>query len=156
MWMESPYDVLGSSCKIQKYPEKTFGITKMKTEQEEFFKKLTHTELLLVNELKKILDGFPSLKVKLSYSVLYYFQKSRVCFIWPASIKSGPKTGVQLGFCNGYLLEDKYKLLEKENRKQVYCLTFHNTSEIKKEIIKYYLSNAIEVDAIRFGKIKKP
>jgi len=121
---------------------------------EEFYSSLKKDELAIVNSLKTILESYPSLKLKISYSVLYFFQRSRVCFIWPASIKSGPKSGVQLGFCNGYLLEDKLKLLEKGNRKQVYCITFKSASEVNREVLEYYIQNAIDVDNQIFSKKK--
>lgn len=121
----------------------------MKTELEDFYTKLTSNEFPIVNELISILSEFPSLYLKVSYSVPYFFQKSRVCFVWPASTKSGPKSGVQLGFCNGYLLDDRLGILEKNGRKQVYVITFHKVSEIQKDIIREYVKYAIEVDGGR-------
>ncbi|TGM01646.1 DUF1801 domain-containing protein [Leptospira jelokensis] len=111
-----------------------------------FYSSITHTEMEIVTKLKEILNSFPGLEERISYSVLYYFQNSRVCFIWPASIKPGPKSGVQFGFCNGYLLEDPKQILEKGNRKQVYCLTFHSPNEIKSSILIPLLKNALDVD----------
>ncbi|EMY63297.1 DUF1801 domain-containing protein [Leptospira terpstrae] len=111
-----------------------------------FYSSLTETELSIVLRLKEILKPFETLEERISYSVLYYFQNSRVCFIWPASIKPGPKSGVQLGFCNGYLLNDPKQKLEKENRKQVYCLTFHSPEEIDSKLLLPYIQNAVEID----------
>ncbi|EOQ89668.1 PF08818 domain protein [Leptospira yanagawae serovar Saopaulo str. Sao Paulo = ATCC 700523] len=111
-----------------------------------FYSSITKTEMEMVMKLKEILNTFPNLEERISYSVLYYFQNSRVCFIWPASIKPGPKSGVQFGFCNGYLLEDPKQILERENRKQVYCLTFHSPDEIKSSILIPLLKNALEID----------
>ncbi|TGM37899.1 DUF1801 domain-containing protein [Leptospira biflexa] len=113
---------------------------------EVFYSSITKTELEIVTKLKEILKPYTSLEEKISYSVLYYFQNSRVCFIWPASIKPGPKSGVQFGFCNGYLLNDPKQILERENRKQVYCITYHSVDDVNEFILIPFLQNAIEID----------
>ncbi|TGN11893.1 DUF1801 domain-containing protein [Leptospira ilyithenensis] len=111
-----------------------------------FYNSLTENELSIVQKLKKVVASFDLLEEKISYSVLYYFSNSRICFIWPASIKSGPKAGVQFGFCNGYLIDDKYGVLEKENRKQVYCITYFTPDQINESILTEYLLNAVAID----------
>lgn len=119
-----------------------------------FYKSLTKEELEIVLKLKQITTQFSFLEEKISYSVLYYFKNSRICYIWPASIKQGPKTGVQFGFCNGYLIKDKYNVLEKENRKQVYCITYQNPDQVNEIILKDYLQNAIAIDESIYSKKK--
>ncbi|MCG6151415.1 DUF1801 domain-containing protein [Leptospira bandrabouensis] len=126
----------------------------MRDKFEQFYSSLTETEISIVMRLKEILKPFETLEERISYSVLYYFQNSRVCFIWPASIKPGPKSGVQFGFCNGYLLYDPNQKLEKENRKQVYCLTFHSVTEINEYELNNFIKNALEVDQSIFKKKK--
>ncbi|GBF44590.1 hypothetical protein LPTSP2_38930 [Leptospira ellinghausenii] len=121
---------------------------------ENFYKSLSKDELEIVSRLKDITSEFTSLEEKISYSVLYYFKNSRICFIWPSSIKNGPKFGVQFGFCNGYLINDKYNILEKENRKQVFCITYHNQNQINETILKEYLINAIAIDDTLYSKKK--
>ncbi|TGK90157.1 DUF1801 domain-containing protein [Leptospira bourretii] len=121
---------------------------------ETFYQSLTKNEFQIVSKLKEIVSIFPSLKEKISYSVPYYFKNSRICFIWPASIKPGPKAGVQFGFCNGYLINDKHNILEKENRKQVYCITYHHPNQINKSLLIEYLENAIAIDESLFSKNK--
>ncbi|MCK5103307.1 MAG: hypothetical protein KAR17_10850, partial [Cyclobacteriaceae bacterium] len=57
-------------------------------------------ELDIVQHLRSIvLACFPNPIEKLSYNVLYYYQHSRVCFIWPSSVPWGKvqKNGVLLG-----------------------------------------------------------
>ncbi|MCT8333728.1 DUF1801 domain-containing protein [Leptospira sp. 85282-16] len=126
----------------------------MKDKFEQFYSSLTETEISIVMRLKEILKPFETLEERISYSVLYYFQNSRVCFIWPASIKPGPKSGVQFGFCNGYLLNDPNQKLERENRKQVYCITFHTVNEINEIDLTNFIKNALEVDLSIFKKKK--
>ncbi|PJZ79302.1 DUF1801 domain-containing protein [Leptospira meyeri] len=121
---------------------------------EQFYSSLTENEISIVMRLKEILKPFVSLDERISYSVLYYFQKSRVCFIWPASIKPGPKSGVQFGFCNGYLLNDPDQKLERENRKQVFCITYHSKDEINELDLTNFIKNALEVDQRIFKKKK--
>lgn len=133
--------------------EKIIGEAKKK--RESFFKCITDNELAIVSKLQNILRKYESLEERISYSVLYYFQNSRVCFIWPASIKPGPKSGVQFGFCEGYLLQDELKLLERENRKQVYCFTYHQVQEIDEQILDGYIKNALAVDETIHRKKKR-
>ncbi|MCW7494128.1 DUF1801 domain-containing protein [Leptospira sp. 2 VSF19] len=127
----------------------------MKDKFEQFYSSLTETEISIILRLKEILKPFDSLEERISYSVLYYFQNSRVCFIWPASIKPGPKSGVQFGFCNGYLLNDPNQKLERENRKQVYCITYHSKEEINELDLITFIKNALEVDQKIFKKKKQ-
>tara|TARA_B100000809_G_scaffold266062_1_gene327152 strand:- start:2465 stop:2743 length:279 start_codon:yes stop_codon:yes gene_type:complete len=69
-------------------------------------------------------------------------------FIWPASVQWGKSktTGVQLGFCQGYLLPDESDYLDKGTRKQVYTKTFHSVNEIDIHLIRSYIFDALEVD----------
>lgn len=95
-----------------------------------------------------MLDCFPNPIEKLSYNVPYYYQHSRICFLWPSSIQWGnvKKDGVLLGFCNGYLLRDEINYLEKENRKKVYVKTFRDIEEVETDIVKTYIAEAILLD----------
>jgi hypothetical protein len=118
----------------------------MKT-YEDFFVELSGAEKIMVNLLRKIiLDSVPNLTEKISYGVPYYFQRSRVCFIWPASVKYGPKSGVMLGFCKGNLLSNEQGILESAGRKEVYSVTFHSPGDVKPALIKEILYEAIIVD----------
>lgn len=90
----------------------------------------------------------PDCKEKLAYNVPYYYRNSRICFIWSPSVPWGAVSvlGVQLGFCNGHLLNDPTNYLEKGNRKQVYIKTFNDITEIEVEGIKLLIYNAVDVD----------
>jgi len=60
----------------------------------------------------------------------------------------------KLGFCNGVLLNDSLEYLEKGNRKQVYCKTFHSVDQIDTDLIQSYIFEAVDVDeAILLKKI---
>lgn len=129
--------------------------SKYKLQLEHFYASVTKSEMEIIFKLKEILNFFPTLEERISYSVLYYFQNSRVCYIWPSSIKHGPKLGVQFGFCNGYLLEDPNQILERENRKQVFCLNYKSPQDIDPKVIRSFLQNAIEVDNTIYKSKKK-
>ncbi len=114
---------------------------------DDFYYNLTESEKAIVSLLRKIiLDTAPGLEEKISYGVPYYFRKTRVCFIWPASVKQGPKSGVQLGFCKGYLLSNEQRILESGGRKEVYTITYHAVKEIKPALIREVIHEAIIVD----------
>lgn len=126
----------------------------MKT-YDDFFYDLPETEKVIVEQLRDIvLDTAPDFEERLSYGVPYYFLNSRVCFIWPSSVKPGPKSGVVLGFCRGHLLSNEQELLEKEGRKEVYMITFHSPGEIQPEVLREIIYEAILVDA-QFPKKKR-
>ena len=118
---------------------------------EEFLEYLPASEKKIVFELQGLIeDCMPNAKRKLSYNVPFYSLKNRVCFIWPSSVPWGKVKleGVQLGFCQGYLLQDPDEFLERGERKQVYSKTYFKISEIEKdrELIRHFLFEAVEVD----------
>ena len=124
---------------------------------QDFFNYLPEHELDIVQHLRSIvLACFPDPKEKLSYNVLYYYQHSRVCFIWPSSIPWGKvkNNGVLLGFCNGIFMRDEIDYLEKGDRKQVYVKTYYKTEDIDPHLVKTYIFEAILVDE-RLKKNKK-
>jgi hypothetical protein len=117
----------------------------------EFFEQLSEQEKPLVSLLDELIrDLIPDVKRKLSYNVPYYSLQQRICFIWPASVPWGnvKLSGVQLGFCKGYLLNDPENFLKKENRKQVYVKTFYSLGDIERdmELIKNFLEKAVHAD----------
>lgn len=124
---------------------------------QDFLNYLPKHELNIVQRLRSVvLSIFPNPIEKLSYNVPYYYQNSRVCFIWPSSVPRGKvqKKGVLLGFCNGYLLRDEINYLEKDARKQVYVKTFNKIEDIDPQLVKTYIFEAI-LDDERLKKNKK-
>jgi hypothetical protein len=116
---------------------------------DEFLDYLPEEEREIVEILRElILDSLPQLEERLAYNVPYYYGRSRICFIWPASVPWGkvPAQGVQLGFCKGHLLQDEIEFLQKGNRKEVYVKTFFQPEEIDADLVKAYLMEAGEVD----------
>lgn len=116
---------------------------------DEFLEYLPDHERKIVDCLRAIiLDCLTEGKEKLAYNVPYYYQFSRVCFIWPASVPWGNVTanGVIVGFCNGHVMRDELNYLEKGNRKQVYVKTFTAVSEIDRNLVRTYLFEALDVD----------
>ncbi len=124
----------------------------MKT-YDDFFASLPGAEQSLVCCLRDIvLDTFPDFREKLSYGVPYYFHRSRVCFIWPASVRYGPPSGVLLGLCRGHLLSNEQGLLIMGKRKEVALITFLSTAEIDGDAIREIIEEAIIVDEQMAGR----
>jgi hypothetical protein len=97
---------------------------------EDFLNHLPESEKILVLELQVLIEEcLPAVKRKLSYNVPFYSLKKRVCFIWPSSVPWGnvKLKGVQLGFCQGYLLQDPDAFLDRGARKQVYSKNLFHT-----------------------------
>ena len=116
---------------------------------EDFLDYLPDYERRIVDQLRIILhDCIPECREKLAYNVPYYYRHSRICFIWPSSIPWGivKLNGVQLGFCNGYLINDDAHYLERGNRKQVYVKTFMDIREIDVDLVKSYIYDAVKID----------
>jgi hypothetical protein len=61
----------------------------------------------------------------------------------------GRHKGVQLGFTKGYLMQDENNYLEKGSRKEVYIKTYHSLKELNEDIIKDFLFQAVELDAMK-------
>lgn len=113
----------------------------------EFFASLTAAEQAIVSRLRSIvLDTFPDFTEKISYGVPYYFHNTRVCFIWPASVRPGPPSGVQFGLCRGYLLSNDRGLLAMNGRKQVATVTFHSVEEIDEQALRELIDEAVLID----------
>lgn len=116
---------------------------------EEFYDFLPDDELKIVTFLRKIIyNCIPDVTEKLAYNVPFFYRHKRICFIWPPSVLWGnvPLKRVQLGFVNGYLLEDEINYLEKENRKQVYCRYFSDIKDIDVDLLKSYIFQAAMID----------
>ena len=114
---------------------------------EDFFFDLAEDEKPIVHLLREIiLERIPDIREKISYGVPYYFRKTRICFIWPASVKAGPKSGVMMGFCKGNLLSNEQGMLESNGRKEVYTMGFHSVKEINPALIKEILYETVIVD----------
>ena len=120
----------------------------------DFLDYLPDNELKVVEFLRQIiLDCIPNCSEKLAYNVPYFYKNSRICFIWPPSVPWGniKIKGVQLGFCNGHLLQDSINYLDKGTRKQVYWKEFNHIKDIDTDLVKTYLFEAVAVDE----KLKK-
>ena len=122
--------------------------TKFKTVGE-FMDFLPQNELNIVEHLRDLIFGeLPDCKEKLAYNVPFYYQHSRICFIWPASVPwGGVDIGVALGFCKGYLLSDEVEYLEKKDQKEVRTKTFSSEKQIERDLLRSYLFEAREIDS---------
>lgn len=111
----------------------------------EFINSLTEKEKGMTITLRDIiLEVNPSFEEKFAYGVPYYYIKKRVCFVWPTTIpRSGFKSGVILGFCNGVILKKKFDIISCGTCKVVGWIQYHNQKEIKPKIIKEILLEAI-------------
>jgi hypothetical protein len=118
---------------------------------EEFLDYLPADELKIVEALREIVfECIPDCTEKLSYNVPFYKRSSNICFIWPASITWGgvKQHGVRFGFTKGYLIRDESHYLDKGDRKQVYWKDFFALKEIDADLLRSYLLEAVELDAL--------
>lgn len=114
---------------------------------EEFIYDLPKDECEMCFRLRNIILSVTSdLEEQFSYGVPYYFRRRRVCCIWPASAKAGPKRGVFVGFAYGNLLSNEQGIIEMGNRKRFGLIRYYNVKEIQEEPLLEILHEAILVD----------
>ena len=125
---------------------------------DELLEFLPEDELKIVELLRKVIFScIPDIEEKFSYNVPYYKRHSNICYIWPPSVEWGnvKLSGVQFGFNKGYLMQDDIDWLEKGNRKQVFCKTFHFIKEIDVDLLRTYIFEAALVDEADSKKKRK-
>ncbi len=111
---------------------------------------LPESERLTVEVLKQIiLDHLSSYgKEKISYNVPYFYGKKGMVIIWPATIpRGGIKSGVLLGFWQGYLLADEDNYLTHGTNKKIFYKIYQSVEEIDESAIVKLLQEAVELDA---------
>jgi hypothetical protein len=116
---------------------------------EELIHRLPVNEKRLTMALRDcILQTAPMLQEKLSYGVPFYYRRSRVCFIWPASVPNGGlKEGILLGFCKGYLMANEEGELQAEGRKEVLTVNYLSLSQINWQLVRQWIQEALIIDS---------
>ena len=100
---------------------------------------------LLLRDL--IRSNFPHLREKFGYGVPYYYQFSRICFLYPASFPySGHAAGIALGFTRGHLLSNEQGLLEMGARKEVGYVHLLSPKDVPEEPLLEMLHEAVLLD----------
>lgn len=115
---------------------------------EAFLDYLPDKEREVAEELRDlVMTILPHCTEKLSFNVPFYSQKSRICFIWPASVPWGNiKEGVALGFLKGDLLDPKGDILLREGRKSVGRLILTDPHFIDSLLVSSFLYEAALLD----------
>lgn len=111
---------------------------------------LPESERLTVEVLRQIiLEHLPThAKEKISYNVPYFYGKKGIVIIWPAAIpRGGIKSGVLLGFWQGYLLEDVDQYLTHGTNKKIFYKIYQSVEEIDEVAIVKLLKEAVILDA---------
>lgn len=116
----------------------------------EFWDYLPENERVIVDVLRQIvLAHLPeTVREKLVYNVPYYYGNKRICMIWPASVPwGGIRSGVLLGFSQGFRLQDPDGYLGHGTNKRVYYKIFHSAEEIDEPAIAGLLREAADLDS---------
>jgi hypothetical protein len=125
---------------------------------QEFWAYLPENQLLIAEKLRELVfECVPRVEEYLSFNVPFYKRYKGVCFIWPGAVAWGSKTwdGVEFGFNSGYLLADELQYLDKGNRKQVYTKRFYRPEDIREDILRAYLQEAVELDDMMYMAKRK-
>jgi hypothetical protein len=122
----------------------------------EFWDFLPQQERIIVDVLRQIVQTHlpKSCKEKLAYNVPFYYGNRRICLIWPGSVPwGGIKSGVLLGFCQGFRLADLDNYLKHGTNKQVFYRIYQTVDEIDEAAIAALIKEAVEID-LRFKPAK--
>ena len=115
----------------------------------QFYDSIPENEMIIVDVLRNIVkSNLPSYcKEKISYNVPYFYGNKGICLIWPSGIpRGGIKSGVLLGFWNGYLLKDQHQYLTHGTNKKIYYKIYNTIKEIDQEQIVSLLKEAVALD----------
>jgi hypothetical protein len=115
----------------------------------QLYDSIPENEMIIVDVLRNIVtSNLPSYcKEKISYNVPYFFGNKGICIIWPSGIpRGGIKSGVLLGFWNGYLLKDQHQYLNHGTNKKIYYRIYNTIEEIDQEAIVSLLKEAAALD----------
>lgn len=78
----------------------------------------------------------------------YFYGKKGIAIIWPAAIpRGGIKSGVLLGFWQGYLLADEDNYLKHGTNKKIFYKIYQSVEEIDELAIVKLLKEAILLDS---------
>jgi uncharacterized protein YdhG (YjbR/CyaY superfamily) len=119
---------------------------------------LPNDQLEIVERLRELVaECIPDVEERMSFSVPFYRRLGAVCFIWPGAVSWGDKTwpGVEFGFNYGNLLSDENQYLDKGARKQVFSKRFFSAAEIREDVLRNLIFEAVEVDELLFAKKRK-
>jgi hypothetical protein len=113
-----------------------------------FFEACLPAEQAVISRIRDLIQAnFPELKEKFAYGVPYYWGRSRICFLYPASFPySGLDAGVNLGFARGHLLSDAQGLLVMGDRKEVGYIKLGAGRDVREDVLLEILHEAVLVD----------
>jgi hypothetical protein len=95
-----------------------------------------------------ILQTAPMLQEKISYGVPFYYKRSRICFIWPASVPNGGlKEGILVGFCKGFLMANEEGVLQANGRKEVLTVNYLSLPQINRQLVTQWIQEALIIDS---------
>ena len=126
----------------------TYGLRNFRS-MGEFWEYLPDNEREIVDVLRQIVvENMPRYYIeKFAYNVPNYYGKRRICLIWPASVpRGGFKTGVLLGFFQGYRLEDVDNYLTHGTNTVIFYKIYRAVNEINEKAIVKLLKEAVALD----------
>ena len=120
---------------------------------DELYESLPEDQRLTATILRELIfETLPEVREKKSYGAPFYFGRTAVCYVWPASITWGGKeqgTGVMLGFNRGRAIDPEAKCLVFKDRKTIGHLSFAGAEDIDVELITELLRAAWHHDQTR-------
>jgi hypothetical protein len=109
---------------------------------EQYLNKLSPDLHAVAMRLREIILSTIEVEERLSYTVPFYYGRSRVCYL------NARKSVLDLGFCRGYEMQDM-GLLEVKGRAEVRTIEFKSIDDIDEDSIKELLLEASRLDKLR-------
>ena len=82
-----------------------------------------------------------SLDSKIAYGIPFYYHKKK----WVVYLNPDKRSGVEVGFPNGYKMKDTHGTLDSKGRKMVKSLELNRLEEVQEELMLELLKDALEV-----------
>lgn len=95
-----------------------------------------HIQPILKKLRLLILSTTPNLEERIIYGIPFFYLKKRIFYLNPT------KYGIDLGFCEGYLLSE-HPIVDIKNRSKVRTISYNSPKQIDEEILIPILHEAI-------------
>ena len=91
--------------------------------------------VLLLREI--ILNSSGKIEERMTYGVPFYYYYGRLCYL------NTTKKGLDIAFCRGIKLSEKFEQLERKNRKEVATITVNSAQDVDKPLLKKIMLEAM-------------
>ena len=100
------------------------------------------TGKLVLSLREIILNSSKKIEERMTYGIPFYYYFGRLCYL------NTTKKGLDIAFCKGIKLSEKFEQIERKNRKEVATITVNSLSEIDKVLLRKIMMEAMLLNEI--------